>query len=98
VGLDRVLQLVVYDSNLVQNKNRLAIMAHTSTTAAKPAGNSLDHPGFWRFFVNVYLNAALLGEGDEIVRSYSEACGVPPQEIIARLRTFVHHGAEWTSN
>jgi hypothetical protein len=48
-------------------------MAHTSNTAAKPAGNSLDHPGFWRFFVNVYLNAALLGEGDEIVRSYSEA-------------------------
>ena len=60
------------------------------------AQNALDDPGFWRFFVNVYLNAALLGEGDEIVRSYAEASGMPPEEVIARLRTFIHRDTEWT--
>jgi hypothetical protein len=73
-------------------------MAHASPSAAQPIDNALDHPGFWRLFVNIYLNAALLGEGDEIVRSCAEACGVTPQEIFARLRTFVPRGAEWTSN
>jgi hypothetical protein len=73
-------------------------MAHASPSAAQPFENALDHPGFWRLFVNIYLNAALLGEGDEIVRSYSEASGTPPQEIIARLKTFVPRGAEWTRN
>jgi hypothetical protein len=73
-------------------------MSHAPTSAAQPAENALDHPGFWRLFVNIYLNAALLGEGEEIVRSYSEASGTPPQEIYARLRTFVDRSAEWTSN
>jgi hypothetical protein len=71
-------------------------MAHTTSTTS--VENSLDHPGFWRFFVNVYLNASLLGEGDEIIKWYAEASGVPPQEIIAKLRTFVHRDAEWTRN
>jgi hypothetical protein len=63
-----------------------------------PTQDALDHPDFWRLFVNIYLNASLLGEGDEIVRSYAEASGMPPQEIIARLRTFIHSDREWTRN
>jgi hypothetical protein len=60
--------------------------------------NSLDHPDFWRFFVSVFLNASLLGEGDEIVRSYAEASGTPPEEIVGRLKTFIHRDREWTIN
>jgi hypothetical protein len=72
-------------------------MANASTSA-QPIDNALDHLGFWRLFVHIYLNAALLGEGEEIVRSYSEASGTPPEEIIARLKTFVPRSAEWTHN
>jgi hypothetical protein len=50
----------------------------------------IDHPGFWSLFVRMIANAAEAGgpaESAKVVRSMCEASGIPPEQVIAKLKT-----------
>ncbi len=63
------------------------------TSAAEPSTKRpvgcLDIPGLWHIFVHAYVAAGMRGgpkAAAEIIRSFSEASEVRPQDVIARLR------------
>jgi hypothetical protein len=50
----------------------------------------IDHPQFWSLFVRMIANAAEAGgpaESAKVVRSMCEASGIPPEKVIAKLKT-----------
>jgi hypothetical protein len=59
-------------------------------TEASTEKRWIDHPQFWSFFVRCLANAAEAGgpaESAKVVRSMCDASGIPPENVIAKLKT-----------
>jgi hypothetical protein len=76
-------------------------MAHTTSAAMTDASAEKDwigNPRFWSLFVRMIANAAEAGgpaESAKLIRSMCDASGIPPERVIAKLKTHLFcHGPE----
>jgi hypothetical protein len=71
-----------------------AIADHTST-AEPPAPSTekrwLDNPDFLRLFLRMFVNASAIGvpEAAELVGSLCDASGAQPQDVLAKIQTYL---------
>ncbi len=48
----------------------------------------IDHPGFWSKFVTMIANSDGPDDAAKLIRSMCDASGIPPQRVVAKLKTY----------